>query len=158
MEEKKIKAACNLCVLIIVIGILMCVLADSRHDVYNAFLLMAIGAAGSIIFGYVWENIRPLPLRDWSREDIEEAKYMYRGEYPFRIYLLHNGSSMEELVGFLDDTPDPELLLNTVYLDYEETAGEDITQTLEQVKAMIERERRKRDGRIKATLLQPKES
>lgn len=112
MEEKKIKALCNICVLIILASFFMCAFANDRQSVYNAFLLMAIGAAGAIVFGHILEKIRPLPFRDWNKEDLKESVYMYQSQYPFIVYMWHNDSSIKELIEFLDDAPDPELLLN----------------------------------------------
>lgn len=120
----------------------MCTRADTRQDVYNAFLLMFIGSLGGIVFGYALERIQTPPPEDWSKEDIKKAELIYRGEYPFFLYMIDNGVSIKELAGMLEDMPEPEILINMLYMDYKKTAGIADTQSLEQVKEIIERERR----------------
>ena len=150
MKEKKmiqrVKAVCNVCILVVIVGIMMCIFSNDQQGAISAFLIMGIGAGGCLVFGIILEQIEPAPYKKIMEEEREYAKQVASGnrpEYSFISYLQDNGSSMEELLAEIDNVTDPGLLFNMVYLSYKESAHGERVQSKEMVQSMIWRERRR---------------
>lgn len=144
--EKKIKAVCNICVLLVLAGMGMVAMANNSQDVMNAFTLMGIGAAGGIVFGHILEKLEQQSYRKVLEEDKEYARqveYWKHPLYSFVTFLNDNGCTLQELIEMIDEAPNPRHTFDTVYLNYKVAAKEDRIESKEQVQSMIWRERRR---------------
>lgn len=153
MKDKKvIEVVCNVAVMFVLIGILLCVMADSSAVMIVAFTLIEIGCVGCIIGGYIHERMFPVKVRlsmeKQDREDVKSGKYadMYEPVYLFRDYLKDNSCTVDELIQILKDAADNEILFDMIYLNYKESAGDSEVQSRKQVENIIKRASRRKAG------------
>lgn len=153
MKDKKvIDAVCNAAILIILLGILLCVLADSSAGMIVAFTMIEIGCIVCIVGGYVHERMFPIKVQlnmdQQDREDIKSGKYadMYEPVYLFMDYLKDNSCTVDELIQIMKDAADHEMLLDMVYLNYKVSAGKSEVQSKKQVEDIIEKASRRKAG------------
>lgn len=153
MKDKKvIEVVCNVAVLFVLLGILLCVLAKTSAGMVVAFTLIEIGCVGCIIGGYIHERMFPVKVRlsmeKQDREDVKSGKYadMYEPVYLFRDYLKDNSCTFAELIKFFRDAEDEKVLFDMVYLNYKVSAGDSEVQSRKQVAEMIQRADRRKAG------------
>lgn len=147
-RARRLKAACNICVLIIMIGMVMCLIADAPQDVGTAFIVMEAGAIGGIVFGHFLDKLESPLYASVIKEKTPKIEIGHKclPEYSFIQYLQDNASSLQELLKYIDEAPDPRLVFDMVYLSYKESTKGERIQSREQVQGIIWRER----GRYRA--------
>lgn len=150
MKDKKvIDAVCNVSVLVILLGILVCVLADTSAGISVGFITIEIGAVMCIIAGYIHERMYPVRIEDRKRqekEDIQKAKDLYEQTYRFMDYLVDNSCSLKELNEMMEGTGDKNLFIEAVYLNYKVSAKGAKVQSRNDVKRMIQRAKGRREA------------
>lgn len=150
MKDKKvIDAVCNVSVLVMLLGILVCVLADTSAGISAGFAVIEIGAVMCIVCGYIQERMYPVRIEDRKRqekEDIQKAKDIYQPTYRFMDYLVDNSCSLEELNEMMEGTGDKNLFIEAVYLNYKVSAKGAKVQSRNDVKRMIQRAKGRREA------------
>lgn len=150
MKDKKvIDAVCNVAILLILVGILLCVLTNSSAGLIIAFTLIEIGCIVCIVGGYIHERIYPVRIEDRKRqekEDREKAKDLYEPTYRFMDYLIDNSCSLEELNEMMEDIDDKKLFIEAVYLNYKVSARGAKVQSRNEVNRMIQRAKERREA------------
>ena len=150
MKDKKvIDAVCNVSVLVILLGILVCVLADTSAGISVGFAVIEIGAVMCIVCGYIHERMYPVRIEDRKRqekEDIQKANDIYQPTYRFMDYLVDNSCSLEELNEMMEGTGDKNLFIEAVYLNYKVSAKGAKVQSRNDVKRMIQRAKERREA------------
>lgn len=167
MKEEYIRAGCNLSVAIIILGIFLCTIAETRAGAVTAFVVMAVGITCGIVFGHAWEKIKPIPWKGeekpmWEKQDQQDLKdgkfnYIYHPEYPFFAYLSDNDTTLRELISIIDSDQEPAERFRAMYENYCASARGSRVQTVEQIQSMIWRERRRmRNGETEGARFRPK--
>lgn len=152
-DKKVVDAMCNVSVLIILAGILLCVLADSQSVMMVAFLTIEIGCIMCFVSGYIHERMQPMQAHvnfdKQDKEDIKAGKYndMYEPIYLFRDYLMDNSCTMQELIEILERADNKESALDYVYINYKNSARGSKVQSRDHVAELIKiSERRQKAG------------
>lgn len=150
MKDKKvIDAVCNVSVFIMLLGILLCVLAETNTWITVGFAVIEIGAVMCIVCGYIHERMYPVRIKDRKRqeqEDIQKAKDLYEPTYRFMDYLVDNSCSLKELNEMMNGTEDKNLFIEAVYLNYKVSAKGAKVQSRNDVKRMIQRAKERREA------------
>lgn len=141
-RTEELRALANLLLVVGLVGIVMCIVAPNEYVGYIGIVMVAIGLIGAISF----DSLAQISFNEYVT--VEENKLKYLSEqmdylrdvsYTFKDYVADNGCTMQEFVQMYDTL---DWKLDQVYEHYQYCAGNDTIQTKQQVKSIINQERR----------------
>lgn len=154
MMEEILRAICNVCVILIIMGLMLISFVHTPESITAGFAVIAVACGIGFICGGLLDNLlrparagkrRQMEINEQDEKDIKTGRfeYIYHPEYSFLQYLADNDTDLTELLKIMDDPAYPPKDIDDVYSHYLKCEPQKRHQEKEAVDRMLITERRR---------------